>query len=72
MGFLDKVLGIIKQKNNGEDLNIKDNEYHVFLKDAHVLVYLDTETKTLKVEVEMFDEGSAKVFFEDTKLEDLM
>lgn len=72
MGFLDKILEIIKQKNNGEDLNVKDNEYHVFLKDAHVLVYLDTETKTLKVEVEMFDEGSAKVFFEDVKLEELM
>lgn len=72
MDFLNKALAIIKEKNDGEDLDINKNEYHLFMKDAHVLIYLDDETKTIKVEVEMFDEGRAKIYFSDLELEEIM
>lgn len=72
MDFLDKVIEIIEGQKGEEKLNVNENEYHLFLRDAHVLIYLDIETNTFKVEVEMFDEGRAKVFFSDSELDDLM
>lgn len=71
MEFIIKALGIIDQKNN-EEIDIRKNEYHLFMKDAHVLIYFDEEEKEIKVNVEKYDEDRAKVFFSDVKLDEIM
>lgn len=72
MDLINKILKIIKEKNGGQEIDFDQEEYHVFLKNAHVLIYVDSESKSLKVNVEMFNEGCAQVVFADVKFEDLM
>lgn len=72
MDLINKILKIIKEKNGGQEIDFDQAEYHVFLKNAHVLIYVDSESESLKVNVEMFNEGCAQVVFADVKFEDLM
>lgn len=72
MSIINEILAEIKKQNGNLDLDFANNEYHVFFKDAHVLLYLDQDTKTFEIQVEMVDENSAKVFFSERKLEDIM
>jgi hypothetical protein len=69
--MVDKLIKILKEKH-GEDLDLKNNNYFLFLKDGLFTVYLDEDTKTLKVEVEFLPEEKTFVYRSDESLEDLV
>lgn len=70
--MLNEILKIIKDKHDGE-LNLADDVYYLFLNDAVVMIYLDEEEKTIKVDVEIIPEDDTYVYFShETSLNDLM
>lgn len=70
--MVDKLIKLLKEKH-GKDLDLQNGEVHyLFFKDGLFSVYLEEETKTLKVEVEFLPEGKTFVYHSDESLEDLV
>ena len=66
--MLEPLVKILKEKH-GEDLNFKEGHvYYLFFKDGLFSVYLDEETKTLKVEIEALPEGATFIYHSDESL----
>lgn len=71
MNLADKLIKLLKEKH-GQELNLQEEIYYLFLKDGLFTLWLDQDTKTLKVEVEFQDEDARFVYMSDEKLEDLL
>lgn len=62
------VIKILKEQHGGE-LSLNNGEvYFLFTKDAMVSVYLDEESRTLKVEIDGLPEDNYKVYHSDVSL----
>lgn len=69
---MSKLLELLKEKHGG-DLKLDNYQsYYLFLKDGLLTVYLDQDTKTLKVELEMLEENEVYIYHSDEKLENLI
>lgn len=70
--MVDKLIKLLKEKH-GKELGLKNGEVHyLFLKDGLFSVYLEEDTKTLKVDVEFLPEGKTFIYHSDESLEDLI
>lgn len=69
---MDKLIELLREKHGG-DLTFNDGEsYFLFLKDALFDVYMDEETKSLKVTIEGLNEGKTFVYHVDKSIEELI
>lgn len=66
--MLDKLIKVLKEKNGGE-LDLQNEVYYLFFKDALFTFYLDEDTKTLKVNIEFLPEDDTKIYFLDESIE---
>jgi predicted nucleotidyltransferase len=66
-----KIMEILKEKH-GKDLNIKDDVYYLFLKGAVACIYLDEDTKTLKVDFDFLPEDNTFIYHTDISVDDLL
>ncbi len=70
--MLDKVLKLLEEKH-GKKPDLKEGEvFYLFLGDGLFSLYLEEDTKTLKVDVEFLDREKTFIYFGEEKLEDLM
>jgi len=66
------LIELIREAHGG-NLNLSDDVYYLKLKDAIVCLYLDSDEKTLKLNVETFDEDSTYIYYkEDVSVSDLI
>ena len=69
---MKKIIELLKQKHGGE-LNFDNYQsYYLFTKDGLVTIFLDQDTKTLKVEVEFLEENEIYIYHSDERLKDLI
>ncbi|GGD05240.1 hypothetical protein [Pontibacillus salipaludis] len=67
----NRILSLIKEQHQTE-LNFKEDVYYLILKDGVATVFVEEETKTLKIEIEETPEEKTYVYFnQDTSLMDL-
>ncbi|MFY0744825.1 hypothetical protein AB1K09_20360 [Solibacillus silvestris] len=69
---MNKLLELLKEKHGGELKFDNYQSYYLFLKDGLLTVYMDQDTKTLKIEVEMLQENEVYIYHSDEKMENLM
>jgi hypothetical protein len=69
--MLEKVIEILEQKH-GKKLNIKEDIYYLFFKDAVFSLYYDENEKTLQCEIEMVTEEKTFVYYSDKSIENLI
>lgn len=67
--MLDKLIELLKEKH-GEDLDLQNQVYYLFFKDGLFSVYLEDDTKTLKVAVELLPENNTFVYQTRESIED--
>jgi hypothetical protein len=68
---MDKIIEKLKFFH-GDKLNIRDDVYYLFLKDAIVSVYYDDDEKRIKVDIEMLPEENTFVYFSKNSINDLI
>lgn len=70
----NKIFELIKKQHGLDvDMDLKNEVYYLFLKDAEVSLWYDEDEKTIKINVEMLPEEKTFVYFEkDISLDDLM
>lgn len=71
MELTNELIRLLKEKH-GKDLDLQNEVYYLFLKGGLFTIYLDEDTKTLKVEVEFLPEDGTHVYFSEESLENLM
>lgn len=69
---LDKLIKLLREKH-GKDFDLESGEvYYLFLKDGLFTLYIEEDTKTLKVEVEFLPEGKTFIYHSDESFEGLI
>lgn len=69
---MNKLIELLKEKHGGELKFDNYQSYYLFLKDGLVTVFLDQDTKTLKIEVEMLQEGEVFIYHSEESLKTLI
>ena len=69
---MDKLIELLKERHGGA-LDFKDGQvYYLFLQDGLFSVYLEEDTKTLKVDIEVLPEGNTFIYHSLERLEGLV
>lgn len=69
--MVDNLIKLLEEKH-GQKVNLKEGEVHyLFLKDGLFSVYLDEDTKTVKVNIEFLPEEKTFVYHSEKTLADL-
>lgn len=67
---MEKIMEMLRAKH-GDDLTLRNGEkYFLFLKDGLYTVYLDEQT--LKIDVELLNEGKIFVYHSEKSLDELI
>lgn len=70
--MVDKLIELLKEKH-GRELDLKNGEVHyLFLKNGVFSIYLEEDTKTVKVDVEFLPEEKTFIYHSDESLHDLI
>lgn len=66
----NNVLSLLKEKH-GEKLDLKNDVYYLFLKDAVVCVYVEEEANSIKIEIDTLPETTF-VYYSNVTLKSLI
>jgi hypothetical protein len=68
---MDKLMELLKFFH-GNNLNLKDDVYYLFMKDAVVSVYYDEDERKIKVDIEMVNGEKTFVYFSEKSVADII
>jgi hypothetical protein len=71
MEMVDKLMELLKEKH-GNDLDIKNDVYYLFLKGGLFSIWYDEDERQIKVNVEFLPEDNTFVYFTDEDIEELI
>lgn len=69
--MVDKLIKLLKEKH-GKELDLQNQVYYLFFKDGLFSLYLDEDTKTLKVEVDFLPEDNTFVYASEDSIENYL
>jgi hypothetical protein len=68
---MDKLMELLKFFH-GNNLNLRDDVYYLFMKDAVVSVYYDEDERKIKVDIEMVNGEKTFVYFSEKSVADII
>jgi hypothetical protein len=71
MSIVDMLTKILKEKH-GDNLNLRNDVYYLFLKGGLFSLYYDEDEDTIKANIEFLPEDRTFVYFSDEDLVELV